>query len=136
MIYAVIDTNVLVAALLSKHVDSSTVVIQNHILDGVVTPLYNAEIFNEYREVLHRPKLHLPEELINTVLEAIEEKGIMLGRTKSEETFPDPKDVVFYEVALSKEGSYLVTGNKRHFPIDPIVITPAELLEILKQQSL
>lgn len=128
MIYAVIDTNVLVAALLSKHVDSSTVVIQNHILDGVVTPLYNAEIFNEYREVLHRPKLHLPEELINTVLEAIEEKGIMLGRTKSEETFPDPKDVVFYEVALSKEGSYLVTGNKRHFPIDPIVITPAELL--------
>ena len=136
MIYAVIDTNVLVAALLSKHVDSSTVVIQNHILDGVVTPLYNAEIVNEYREVLHRPKLHLPEELINTVLEAIEEKGIMLGRTKSEETFPDPKDVVFYEVALSKEGSYLVTGNKRHFPIDPIVITPAELLEILKQQSL
>ena len=136
MIYAVIDTNVLVAALLSKHVDSSTVVIQNHILDGVVTPLYNAEIFNEYREVLHRPKLHLPEELINTVLEAIEEKGIMLGRTKSEETFHDPKDVVFYEVALSKEGSYLVTGNKRHFPIDPIVITPAELLEILKQQSL
>lgn len=134
MIYAVIDTNVLVAALLSKHADSSTVVIQKHILDGVITPLYNSEIINEYSTVLHRPKFLLPAEQINAVLEAIEEKGIMLGRTKTEETFTDPNDVVFYEVALSKEGSYLVTGNTRHFPKDPIVVTPAELIEILEQQ--
>ena len=135
MIYAVIDTNVLVAALLSKHADSSTVVIQKHILDGVITPLYNSEIINEYSAVLHRPKFLLPAEKINAVLEAIEEKGILLGRTKTEETFPDPKDIVFYEVALSKEGSYLVTGNTRHFPKDPIVVTPAELLEILQQHG-
>jgi len=136
MIYAVIDTNVLVAALLSKHADSSTVIIQKYILEGVITPLYNPEIFNEYRTVLHRPKFLLPAEQINAVLEAIEEKGIMLERTKSEEIFPDPKDVVFYEVALSKEGSYLVTGNTRHFPKAPIVVTPAELLDILQQKGL
>ncbi|MCQ2072302.1 MAG: PIN domain-containing protein [Bacteroidaceae bacterium] len=46
--------------------------------------------------------------------------------------FPDPKDIVFYEVALSKEGSFLVTGNIKHFPKDPIVVTPAEFLDIFK----
>lgn len=56
----------------------------------------------------------------------------MLGRTSSEEKFLDPKDIVFYEVALSKEGSFLVTGNTKHFPKTPIVVTPAELLEIIK----
>ena len=50
----------------------------------------------------------------------------------NDEIFPDPKDDVFYEVALSKEGSYLVTGNIKHFPKSPIVVTPAELLEILR----
>ena len=50
---------------------------------------------------------------------------------ESGELFPDPKDAVFYEVALSKEDSYLVTGNTKHFPTSPIVVTPAEMLEIL-----
>lgn len=55
----------------------------------------------------------------------------MLERTKTVEVFQDPKDIVFYEVAISKEGSYLVTGNTKHFPKNPIVVTPAELLEII-----
>lgn len=41
--------------------------------------------------------------------------------------------VVFYEVALSKEGSYVVTGNQKHFPKSPIVVTPAEMLQIIQQ---
>ena len=53
------------------------------------------------------------------MMEMVLEKGIHLDRTKSEDVFPDPKDVVFYEVALSKEGSYLVTGNIKHFPKSP-----------------
>lgn len=53
-----------------------------------------------------------------------------LKRTPTSETLPDPKDVVFYEIALSKEGSFLVTGNTKHFPHSPIVVTPAEMLEI------
>lgn len=57
---------------------------------------------------------------------------MILGRTRTEEVIPDPKDVVFYEVALSKVESYLVTGNTKHFPKTPIVVTPSELLEIIK----
>lgn len=42
-------------------------------------------------------------------------------------------DRVFYEVTLSKDDAYLVTGNQKHFPKTPIVVTPAEMLEILEQ---
>ena len=132
MMYVVVDTNVLVSALLSKHSDASTVVIREYILQGKITPLYNDEIFKEYTEVLHRPKLHLPAESVDAILAVIAERGLVIGRTKSNEVFPDPKDVVFYEVALSKEGSRLVTGNTKHFPKSPIVVTPAELLELIK----
>ena len=132
MMYVVVDTNVLVSALLSKHSDASTVVIRKYILQGKITPLYNDEIFKEYTDVLHRPKLHLPIESVDAILAAIAERGLVIGRTKSNEVFPDPKDVMFYEVALSKEGSRLVTGNTKHFPKSPIVVTPAELLELIK----
>lgn len=134
MVYAVIDTNVLVAALLSKHADSSTVIIRQHILEGTIIPLYNEEIFKEYTDVLHRPSLHLPTEQINAVLDAVAQQGLIFDRTKTDEFFTDPKDVVFYEVALSKEGSYLVTGNTKHFPVTPIVVTPAELLKNINEE--
>ena len=40
---------------------------------------------------------------------------------------------VFYEVALSKEDSYVVTGNLKHFPKTPIVVNPAQIMEILRK---
>lgn len=36
---------------------------------------------------------------------------------------------VFYEVALSKGDTFLVTGNTRHFPKNPIVVTPLDFLK-------
>ena len=73
-------------------------------------------------------------ELIETVLSTIVTDGIYMDRTKSiEEIFPDPKDIVFYEVSLSKEGSYLVTGNIKHFPQKSFVITPAEMVRLLEE---
>lgn len=130
--YAVIDTNVLVSSLLSPHPDSATVLIRKHIASGDLVPLFNAEILAEYCSVLARPKLGLPEGLAAAVLDAIIEVGFPIGRTASTESFPDPKDVVFYEVTLSKEDAYLVTGNIKHFPKKPFVVTPAEMLAILE----
>ena len=86
----------------------------------------------EYREVLNRPKFSFPLQTIASILDAIQEKGGLSDRIESQEYFPDPKDVVFYEVAISKDDAYLVTGNKKHFPKQPIVVTPSEMLEILK----
>lgn len=39
---------------------------------------------------------------------------------------------MFYEVALSSEDSYLVTGNIKHFPKEPFIVTPAEMLHIIE----
>ena len=133
--YAVIDTNVLASSLLSPHPDSATVLIRKHVAKGDLVPLFNAEIFAEYRSVLARPKLGLPESLVAAILDAINEAGLSLGRTASAESFPDPKDVVFYEVALSKEDAYLVTGNIKHFPKKPFVVTPAEMLAIIEKNK-
>ena len=47
---------------------------------------------------------------------------------------PDEDDRVFYEVCLSKEDSFLVTGNLKHFPKEPQVITASEMMEILDNE--
>lgn len=131
IVYAVFDTNVLISALLSKREDSPTVLLLNHVLDGRIVLVYNEEIVSEYQEVLHRDKFGFSDERIKTVLEVVR-TGLCLGRTPSNEIFPDQDDAVFYEVALSKEGTFLITGNLRHFPKSPIVVTPAEMISILE----
>lgn len=132
-IYAVIDTNVIVSALISKNLESNPTKMVRAIVQEQIIPLYNDEILNEYREVLSRPKFHLTTQQIDRVLKAITTDGLSLDRTTTDnEDFPDPKDVVFYEVALSKDGSYLVTGNIKHFPIKPFVVTPAEMVKIIE----
>lgn len=132
--FAVFDTNVLVSSLMSRREDSPTVVLLDYVLDGDIVLLYNDEILQEYTEVLHRDKFEFSEERIEAVM-AMVATGLRLERTPSAEVFPDADDAVFYEVALSKEDSYLVTGNQRHFPKSPIVVTPAEMLEIVRNSK-
>lgn len=134
-IYAVIDTNVIVSALLSRHQDSATVKILDYLYDRTIVPVYNDEILEEYATVLRRTKFNFPESTICATLEAIKAGGVKSDRISCEEQLPDPKDIVFYEVALSVEDSYLVTGNTKHFPKKPFVVTPAELLQIIDQMK-
>lgn len=131
--YAVIDTNVIVSAIISKHLESNPAKIIRAIVQERIIPLFNDEILDEYREVLPRAKFHLTPTQIDTVLKAVITDGLNLDRTPAEGIdFPDPKDIVFYEIALSKEDSYLVTGNIKHFPIKPFVVTPAEMVKIME----
>ena len=132
--YAVFDTNVLVSSLMSKRDDSPTVVLLDYVLDGQIVLLYSEEIIAEYDEVLHREKFDFSNERIAAVLELVK-MGLCLEPTPSGEFFPDADDAVFYEVALSKESSYLVTGNQRHFPKSPVVVTPAEMLQIIQNDK-
>ena len=131
MIYAVIDTNVFVSALFSKNINAATVKVLDAIFQGEIVPLYNDEIIAEYEDVLRRSKFHFTPSLVDKYLKSICKLGIPSERVKSDEVLPDKDDVVFYEVALSKEDAYLVTGNTKHFPKTPIVVTPAEMIEIL-----
>lgn len=130
-VYAVIDTNVFVSALLSRNADSATSKILYAVLSQRLLPLYNETIMNEYIEVLQRSKFTFPKEDVDRIVNAVLKNGVITDRISSGEYFPDPDDAVFYEVALSKEGAYVVTGNLKHFPRKPIVVTPAEMVEIL-----
>ena len=136
MIYAVIDTNVMVSAMLTHNNQSATFKVMEAMFENRIIPLYNEDIIHEYEDVLQRPKFGFSEFEVNHYLETLKQVGIPSQRIAATEYFPDPKDVVFYEVAMSKEDAYLVTGNKKHFPSTPIVVTPAEMVEILRQTSL
>ena len=131
--YAVIDTNVIVSALLKWN--SVPGVVLQAVFNGFVVPVFNDEILNEYRNVLNRPKFGFSSELISETISQIESLGVMGNALETvAEAMPDPKDIVFYSIALSHgktAETHLVTGNVKHFPANPIVVTPRQMLDIL-----
>ncbi len=137
MIYAVIDTNVLVSALLTKDDSAATVQVFNAIADGRITPLYHQDILKEYAEVLHRPKLRFSDYRLQAVLGMIAKYGVEVFPKPTGEILIDMDDLVFYEVVMEKrdDDAYLVTGNKKHYPVRDNIVTPAEMMEILENIS-
>lgn len=135
--YAVIDTNVLVSALLSSHENAATVQIAGKLFSGEIIPVFSEEILKEYNEVLRRKKFHFSEETIRTLIDVIEKYGIIVKPTPTGEILPDIKDLPFYEVVveMQKDGAYLVTGNMKHFPAKTFIVTANELLAILNQKN-
>ena len=132
MICAVVDTNVIVSAALTHNPDSPTVKVLNGLFLKEYAILYNEEILYEYETVLSRSKFNISAEEIKNLLAFIRDYGIPSERFPYGEAMPDEKDRVFYEITLSREDSFLVTGNLKHFPREPRVVTPAEMLEILE----
>lgn len=131
-IYAVIDTNVVVSALLSIDSNSNPAIVLRAVLQGRIIPVFNEGILDEYMKVLLRDKFHFNKSYIDIIISHIKRIGLKAERVKIlDEIFPDTKDIVFYEVAMSKDDTYLVTGNTKHFPKKPFVVTPAEMVEIL-----
>ena len=104
---------------------------------GNIVPVYSDEIVKEYNEVLRRDKFKLPEMIIINLLKDIMDNGLKVTElTEVNEVMPDPKDVVFYAVTLSAQDkdAFLVIGNGKHFPEKPFVVTPLELVQILKDE--
>ena len=136
MIYAVIDTNVLVAAAKSHKHDSSASRVLSLVFSGIILPPVCDEILEEYECILLLPVLAIPEEISAAILSKFREDGIDPGRTPSPEEHPDPTDQVFYEICLSVEDAYMVTNNKKHFPLKPRVVTPTEMLSLLIESGI
>ncbi len=133
-VFAVIDTNVIVSALLTKNPDSPTVRVVESVLSGQITPLYHNDILREYNEVLHRPKFHLSDETVRTLVEAFRQFGTEVEPKATGQILPDMDDLIFYEVTMEKQDSqaYLVTGNIKHFPNQTFIVTPSEMMAILE----
>ena len=123
-IKVVIDTNVLVSALWSSHGNPATVIM---LIPKTIIPCVNPAILSEYIGVLNRDKFDFPSDARNRLLAKFIGHGIMIIPEKSEISFSDETDRVFYDTA-KEAGAILITGNKRHFPDDPSIITPADFL--------
>ena len=130
--YAVIDTNVIVSALLTKNENSPTLQVMRAVLSGEI-PLFHQDILEEYEEVLHRSKFHLKDETIEKVISAIRKFGLEVSPVSTNEVLIDPDDIIFYEVAMAKryDNAYLVTGNAKHYPVKEFIISPAEMMKII-----
>lgn len=134
--YAVIDTNVIVSAMLKW--SSAPGNVMELVFDGYIVPILNEHIVKEYQEVLARPKFHFTEDIVRDVLENIKRRGIYVDAKSLDIELPDPKDRVFYEVVMEErktKDTYLVTGNIKHFPTRPFIVTPREMLDIILSDS-
>jgi putative PIN family toxin of toxin-antitoxin system len=126
----VIDTNVLVSALLKPH--SKPAIILNLVISGKHIPCFDSRIFDEYERVLSRKKLGFDASLVDLFLRYLEKTGIFVTPAHSNFSLSDPYDIPFYEVAISTD-AVIITGNKKHFPVDNIdVFSPGEFLEKYK----
>ena len=119
--YAVIDTNVLVSAMLKWSSVPGNVL--ELTFSGTIVPVLNEQIIKEYRDVLSRPKFHFTEEIVSTVVDEIERLGLFVDAEELDIEMPDPKERVFYEIVMEErktDDAYLVTGNLKHFPEKPL----------------
>ena len=109
--------------------------IANEALLGDLIPLLSDEILAEYREVLARPKFKFNQDNVEMLIEGIIDRGIFMDAVPIDELLPDSKDIVFYGVVMGGrtqlDEAYLVTGNIKHFPVKPYIVTPKEMLEIM-----
>ena len=136
-IIAVIDTNVLVSTLYSKNGLSNPAIVINAIIDGIIIPMFNEEILSEYEQVLKRDHFNFPPNLVHDLLQLFRDTGINAERiTVDDEYFPDPGDRVFYEVRMNVQDSYLVTGNSKHFPQKHFIVSPKQMVDILREKNL
>ncbi len=134
--YVVLDTNVVVSALFNF--SSVPGMILQEALVGRVIPLLHEDILDEYKEVLHRPKFKFDRRNIEITLTGLIKRGIFLDAAAVEDSISDPDDAIFYEVVMEARGNtdaYLVTGNIKHFPVKPYVVTPKEMLDILNENE-
>ena len=132
--YAVLDTNVLVSAMLKTGSVPGQVAAEA--LYGDIIPILNEEIIAEYEEVLHRPKFRFDKNAVKVLLDELKKRAVYSDYGLIDDEIPDPKDVVFYAVLMEKrkeEEAYLVTGNIKHFPMRTYVVTPREMLDIIEE---
>ena len=141
---AVIDTNVIVSALLKKHLNNelnektNPALILDYISQDIIIPFINSHIFIEYVYVLNREELNIDKKYIFEVIDLFLEKSRFIKNMENNIQLTDKSDVKFYAVTLSarkNDDAYLVTGNKRHFPVEPFVVSPREMVEIIESQS-
>ena len=133
MIRVVIDTNVLVSALL-KSLGSEAAVLFT-VTDGKALWCVSPAILSEYEEVLRRPKFSAIPPIYITALLTLASRAERVTPDFTLTGSPHGPDNRFLECAEVARAEYLVTGNHRHFPLrhkTARIVTPKQFLEIVR----
>lgn len=137
---AVVDTNVIVAAVLTSDQQSPPA----RILDGMLTRsfrfLLSVELLAEYRSVLLRPRIRglhgLTEQEVDQLLEALVTNAVLQeGLPSVSERPPDPGDLHLWRLLAARQGAVLVTGDaalQRSPPAFAGVLSPASFGALLR----
>ena len=127
----VLDTNVLVSALLSPHGPPAAVV--RMLVSGQLSLCYDERIVSEYRDVLIRGRFAFDATLVDELVSFLEATGVPTLAGPLALELPDRFDAMFIEVAVASGAEYLVTGNLRHFPARSrhgvTVVSPREFID-------
>jgi uncharacterized protein len=115
MIRVVLDTNILVSALLQPQGLPARTFLMT--LAGTRAQLcVSGDIYAEYEEVIRRAKFNRTEAAIETALGAIRQNGVWVKPSEKMHACSDPDDDIFLECAQAARAHYIVTGNRKHFP--------------------
>ena len=113
----VIDTNVLVSALLSPK--GTAAKLMEDVFDNAYETVVTNSIIEEYIDVLNRPKFRIDKDIIEFVVQWFKDNSLWVEVDEDDypkEEMPDPDDAVFYVTARCT-GSLLVTKNIKHYPV-------------------
>ena len=132
----IIDTNVIVSAILSKDTTSPTVKVLELLFNNRVNLFYSQEVLKEYIDVLSREKFKFEKELIDYVIQAIVEKGNLINPDRIEIDLIDIKDKPFYELVMDEKinAGKLITGNLKHFPSQINIVTPRQFIDMYESK--
>lgn len=126
---AVVDTNVLVSALLKRATPPAAVV--DEIRDGRLIPVVCAPVVAEYAAVLARPRLGLPAQGVRELIDLITglAQWVHVPARPPDLALPDPDDWPFIAAAFAA-GCPVITGNVRDFPgrLGVEAVTPGDWL--------
>ena len=125
----VVDTNVIISAVLSPAGNPAAVVSLISATDKLRV-FYSGSILDEYKRVLAYELLNIPKEKQNAVIGTLRRFGIPIEPTVSTVPMTDETDRVFYDTAKAS-GAILITGNIRHYPAMPFIMTPGDFLGTL-----
>jgi uncharacterized protein len=131
MIRVVLDTNIVVSALLQPLGSSARILVLA--LSDALQLSVSGNIYAEYEEVIRRPRFRFDSDVIAAILEAIRLKGIWIKPTEAIRVCLDPDDDIFVECASAARAGYLITGNTKDFPpawSETMIVTPRRFLEI------
>jgi len=122
----VLDTNILVSALLSR--EGVPAKIYRMFVARALIVVYCEEILEEYQDVLYRPRLKIPTGDADIIMTAIQDYGEKVTVKPSDGFMIDEDDRIFYDAAKHANAT-LITGNTKHYPSESFILTPTAFLE-------